>query len=121
MTMLGHLVHELEVQMTEAKVEEERSQKDYEETLKDSAEKRAANVKSLTAKQDIKADAEEGLVTKKEAFKAEGAQKKAAGMYMKAQHKQCDWLLANYKLRQTGRAHERENLKQAVNILAGAK
>merc|ERR1719393_776877 len=53
--MINLLVKDLDKEMTEAKVAEEDAQADYEQMLKDSAEKRAMDTKALTDKSAAKA------------------------------------------------------------------
>merc|ERR1719201_1304205 len=56
--MIDTLVKELDTEMTEAEVNEKNAQEEYEEMMADSAEKRAADSKSLSQKAGAKADAE---------------------------------------------------------------
>merc|ERR1719401_652769 len=53
--MIGLLIADLDKEMTEAETQEKDSQADYEELMKDSAQKRAADSKSLADKEAAKA------------------------------------------------------------------
>merc|ERR1719498_2406597 len=61
--MIHTLIKELDTEMTEAETEEKLAQEDYEELMSDSAEKRAADTKSLADKESQKRDLESELVT----------------------------------------------------------
>merc|ERR1719262_2097913 len=61
MKMMGMLVQDLDKEMNEATAEEKDAQADYELLMKDSADKRAADSKSLTEKESIKASLEGDL------------------------------------------------------------
>jgi len=118
--MLDKLVNDLDVENAEAEHEEKQSQKDYDKLVEDSKAKRVKDGETLIAKQSIKADAEEAFENLKGSLTAESAQKDAAAAYMPALHKECDWLLSNYRLRETARDEEAAQLKDVKNILAGS-
>ena len=54
--MIDLMIGDLTKEMTEAKTTEKDSQSDYEQTMRDSAEKRAADTKTLADKQKAKAE-----------------------------------------------------------------
>ena len=56
--MIDLLLKDIEKEMTEAETTEKDSQADYEALMKDSAEKRTADAKSITEKEQAKADTE---------------------------------------------------------------
>merc|ERR1719160_218541 len=118
--MIDLLVKDLEKEMTEAEMEEKNAQKDYEEMMSDSASKRAADSKSIAAKETAKADAEEGKVADESASDAESKELQATKMYEMQLHSECDWLIQNFDLRKTSRTEEMDNLKQAKAVLSGA-
>merc|ERR1719284_1897003 len=68
--MIDLMIGDLTKEMTESKTEEENAQEDYEKTMKDSAEKRAADTKSLADKQKAKAELEADLEANTEEKKA---------------------------------------------------
>merc|ERR1740130_883736 len=106
--------------MTEAGVEEEHSQKEYEQMMADSAEKRAEDSKALTQKDKAKADTEGMVVSDTEMKKETTGQYLAAGEYKQQLHGECDWLLSNFGLRKSARADEVDALKNAKAVLSGA-
>merc|ERR1719440_191133 len=106
--------------MTEAQTEEEHAQKDYEEMMNDSAKKRAADTKSIAAKEAAKAEAEEGKVADEATKTAEFKELTATKQYESQLHSECDWLIQNFDLRKSMRAEEADNLKQAKAVLSGA-
>merc|ERR1719414_2502900 len=59
--MIDLLIKDLEKEMTEAETEEKDAQADYEAMMKDSAEKRVLDSKTLTSKEGVKADTEAAL------------------------------------------------------------
>jgi len=115
-TMIGDLTKE----MTEAKAEEANAQEDYETAMKDAAEKRASDTKSLADKQKAKAE----LEAEKEASTEEKAATTKTLMatleHIQALHAECDWLLQYYEVRKEARAGEVESLKTAKSVLSGA-
>merc|ERR550514_2711373 len=64
--MMDALIKDLDKEMTEAELTEKDAQSDYEAMMKDSAEKRAEDSKSMTDKQGALADLETGLGQQKE-------------------------------------------------------
>merc|ERR1719442_75436 len=59
--MLDALVADLDKEMTVAEAEEKDAQEDYEQTMKDSSEKRAVDSKSIEEKEGAKADTNAAL------------------------------------------------------------
>jgi len=119
-SMIDLLIRDLDKEMTEAKTEENDAQKDYEEMMNDSATKRAADSKSIAAKESAKAEAEEGKVADEASKMSEFKELTATKQYEGQLHKECDWLIQNFDLRKTMRAEEMENLKTAKSVLSGA-
>merc|ERR1719172_341194 len=111
--MMDGLLKDLELEMTEAKAEEKNAQEDYEKYIADSAEKRAADSKSLKEKAGVKADVEAELQTLVEERKSKLGEAKATTEYIGQLHLECDWLVKNYALRKEARAGEVDALKKA--------
>jgi len=65
-SMIDTLVKDLDTEMTEAETEEKLAQEEYEELMVDSANKRAADSKSITEKEAAKGDLEESLTEQTE-------------------------------------------------------
>jgi len=118
--MIDLLIRDLDKEMDEAKVEEKNAQDEYEEMMNDSAKKRAADSKSIAAKESAKAEAETGKVADEESKMAEFKELTATKQYEGQLHSECDWLLKNFDLRKTMRGEEMDNLKQAKAVLSGA-
>merc|ERR1719159_1380313 len=118
--MLDLLVKELDKEMTEAGVNEEHSQKVYEEMMSDSAEKRSEDSKSITEKKAAKAETEAMKEAELEQKASTSKEFLAAGQYGQQLHAECDWLLQNFGLRKEARAEEIDALKEAKAILSGA-
>jgi len=119
-SMLDKLILGLTREMVEDKHDEEQSQKAYERLMADSAGKRKADTKAISGEEETKAEAEEEKVGFAESKQAEKKELKATRKNMKALHETCDWLLANYDLRQKSRSAEAESLQSAKNVLHGA-
>merc|ERR1719213_588031 len=77
LAMMDMMVSDLDKEMTQAKLEEEDAQGDYEETMKDAADKRAKDTKDLTDKSDAKASMEEELQKHTDALEADTTELKA--------------------------------------------
>merc|ERR1719161_3059749 len=106
--------------MTEAEKEEEFAQKEYEELMSDSAEKRAKDSKAVDIKAQSKAD-EEQMLTKEEGESFSTTEElMAVKEYQNQIHADCDWLIQNFNLRKEARSDEIENLQKAKAVLAGA-
>jgi len=118
--MMGLLIADLDKEMTEAETQEKDSQADYAALMKESAEKRAADSKSLSDKQSAKADLEVEL-QKLEGTLKEGKREMAATLkYIADLHVECDWLLKYYAVRKEMRASEVDALGKARAVLSGA-
>merc|ERR1719384_1100548 len=118
--MIDLLIKDLDKEMTEATTEEKDGQSDYEIMMKESAEKRVADSKSLADKQAAKADTEKSLADA-------GAEKKdtvgelfATLKYIQSLHTECDWLMKYFEVRKTARTGEIDSLVKAKAVLSGA-
>merc|ERR1719230_2507680 len=108
--MVDLLVKDLEKEMTVAKTAEEDAQADYEATMKDSAEKRAQDSKSLTDKEGAKADLEADLESHKAAKASATKELGATLQYIASLHAECDWLLQYFDVRKEARTSEIDSL-----------
>merc|ERR1719440_2383792 len=118
--MIDLLKADLAKEMQESETEEKDDQADYEQMVEDSANKRAADSKSLAEKTGAKADAEAALVQAKQDHKSKTAEAMATAEYIHNLHLECDWLLSNFDVRREARAGEVESLKNAKAVLSGA-
>merc|ERR1719203_1463319 len=120
MEMVTILIGDLDKQMTEAEAEEKNSQADYETLMTDSADKRAADSKSLSEKSGTKADTEAALERHEGDKDATAKQLGATLKYIASLHAECDWLVKYYGVRQQARADEVDSLTNAKAVLSGA-
>merc|ERR1711904_544885 len=119
-SMIDMLIKELDTEMTEAETEEKLAQEEYEELMADSAEKRAADTKSLADKESQKGDLESELVTLGDEHKATIKELMATEKYIGNLHGECDWLLQYFDVRKEARTGEIDALGKAKAILSGA-
>jgi chromosome segregation ATPase len=120
MKLMSMLIADLDKEMTEATTEEKDAQADYELMMKDSAEKRTADSKSLTEKESTKASLEGDLEAHNEAHAATSAELAATNEYIASLHIECDWLLKYFDVRKEARASEVDALGKAKAVLSGA-
>merc|ERR1711972_291470 len=89
--MIDLLIADLDKEMTEAKTQEKDSQADYEQLMKDSADKRATDSKSLTQKVAAKADMESSLQSHTEDRDEAAKELMVTDKYIASLHADCDW------------------------------
>merc|ERR1719208_594055 len=118
--MIDLLIKDLDKEMTEAKTEETDAQADYETMMKDSAEKRVADSKSLADKQSAKADTEKALADLGTEKKDTVSELFATLKYIQSLHTECDWLMQYFEMRKTARTGEIDSLVKAKAVLSGA-
>ena len=118
--MIDSLIAELDKEMTEAETEEKLAQEEYEQLMADSAEKRAADSKSLTDKGALKADTEENLVKLGDEHKSTVKELMATEEYISQLHAECDWLIQYFDVRKEARTGEIDALGKAKAVLSGA-
>merc|ERR1719272_2593181 len=118
--MIDLLIKDLDKELTEAKAEEANSQADYEQTMKDSAEKRAQDSKSLTDKGGAKAETESDLEKATEEKAGTTKELMATMSYIASLHAECDWLLQYFDVRKEARNGEIDSLGTAKAVLSGA-
>jgi len=118
--MIDLMIGDLTKEMTEAKATEKNAQEDYEQTMKDSAEKRSTDTKALADKQKAKAELEADLEANSEEKGATTKTLMATLEHIQSLHAECDWLLQYFEVRKEARAGEVESLKTAKAVLSGA-
>jgi len=118
--MIDLLVKDLDKEMTVAKATEKDSQADYETMMKDSAEKRAEDSKSLAQKTGTLADLESSLQTAQEDKTSTNKELGATVQYIASLHAECDWLLQYFNVRKEARDSEVDALGKAKAVLSGA-
>merc|ERR1719213_734828 len=118
--MIDLMIADLTKEMTEAKATEKNAQADYEQTMSDSAAKRADDSKSLADKQKAKAETEASLEAHGEEKAATTKTLMATLEHIQSLHAECDCLLQYFEVRKEARAGEVESLKTAKAVLSGA-
>jgi len=120
LAMMDAMIADLTKEMTQAELEEKDAQGDYEETMKDAADKRATDAKDLSDKADARAGMEEELQTHTDAKTASTTELKGLEDYIATLHEDCDFLLEYYKERKEARASEIDAIGKAKDVLSGA-
>jgi septal ring factor EnvC (AmiA/AmiB activator) len=118
--MMDLLVAEVDKEMTEAKVEEDDAQGDYEKLMGECSAKRATSSKTLTEKTAMKAEMETELQAAKDKKAADAEMLKATLEYIQSLHTECDFLVEYYTVRKEARASEIDALGKAKAVLSGA-
>jgi len=118
--MIDLLIKDLDKEMTVAKTEEKDSQSDYETMMKDSAEKRAEDSKSLAQKTGTLANLESSLQTATDDKASTNNELMATVQYIASLHAECDWLLQYFDVRKEARDSEVDALGKAKAVLSGA-
>merc|ERR1719379_6909 len=101
--MMDMMVADLDKEIQEMEFEEKDAQAEYEEFIKVSAEKRAADAKSIEEKEAAKAGLESDIVDMEAEHKATMKEAMAKGEYLADLHGDCDWLLQNFEYRKEAR------------------
>merc|ERR1719408_651314 len=118
--MMDTMVADLDKEITEIEVEEKENQKEYEQFMKDSAEKRALDSKAIADKESAKADTEARLLKDEETKTATMKEAMATHEFLADVHKDCDWLLSNFQARKEARSGEIDALTKGKAVLSGA-
>merc|ERR1719471_298386 len=118
--MIDLLIKDLQKELTEAETDEKNSQADYEQMMKDSADKRTTDSKALTEKESTKAETEAALQALNEHLVDEKKELMATAKYIASLHGECDWLLQFFDARKEARTGEIDSLKKAKAVLSGA-
>merc|ERR1719171_2525296 len=114
------MIADMEKEMTVATAEEKDAQADYEEMMKDSAEKRAEDSKAMTDKESAKAETEAALEQHKTDKMSTVTELGETMQYIAALHGECDWLLQYYDARKEARDGEIDAMAKAKDVLKGA-
>merc|ERR1719476_1333053 len=120
LAMIDLLVQDLDKEMAEAGAAEKDGQADYEQLMKDSAEKRTADSALLTQKTAAKASMEGDLQAAKDTHASLTKDLGATLKYIASLHAECDWLLKFFEVRKEARASEIDALGKAKAVLSGA-
>merc|ERR1719420_2355911 len=120
MAMMDQMIKDVEMDIQEGKHDEADAQKDYEEEMKDAAEKRESDSKLIVEKEGAKADTMARLQTARELRMTKRDQLRGSQESEQSIHVDCDYLLKNYEDMKAKRATERDGLTQSKAVLAGA-
>merc|ERR1719502_1572960 len=118
--MIDLMIKDLTQEMQEAETTEKLAQEDYEGAMKDAAEKRTDDSKSLADKQKAKAELGADLESNTDEKAATTKTLMATHEHIQSLHAECDWLIQYYEVRKEARAGEVESLKTAKSVLSGA-
>jgi chromosome segregation ATPase len=118
--MIDLLIKDLDKEMTVAKAEEKDGQEDYDQMMKDAADKRAKDAKNLGDKEAALADMKASLEKDTESKASTGKELGATTMYIQSLHNECDWLLQYFNVRKEARTSEIDALGKAKAVLSGA-
>jgi outer membrane murein-binding lipoprotein Lpp len=118
--MIDILIGDLTKEMTEATTTEKDAQADYEQAMKDAAEKRADDTQTLADKQKAKAETEAAMEADEEEQAGTTKTLMAPVEHIQSLHGECDWLLQYFEVRKEARTGEIDSLKNAKAVLSGA-
>merc|ERR1719191_1241475 len=121
MGMIQSIIDEAKALEAEAVRNEEDAQEAYEGFVKETQASIAAKQKDMVNKSEEKAKAEEEKTQAEEDKEAAILELDRLSNENLDLHKDCDFTMKNYEIRQTARDEEIEALKQAKAILSGAK
>merc|ERR1719247_3304235 len=120
MALMSNLISDLKVEQQRAQSEEAAAQKNYEEGLKDSQASREATSKEVVAMQSQKAMLEEKIHEAKASHRTLEGEMSSMKQKIASLHEECDFIVANFELRQRARAQEVEAMQNSIAILSGA-
>jgi len=118
--MMDTMIGDLDKEMQEVEVDEKNAQEEYEQLLKDSADKRSTDSKAIDDKESAKADLEAKLLKDKESKTSTIKEAMATHEFLGDVHADCDWLLSNFEARKQARAGEIDALTKGKAVLSGA-
>merc|ERR1719504_198824 len=98
------MMKDMDSEMLEAEATEKEGQKDYENMMKDSADKRAEDSKTMTDKESALAQTEAALQQHKSDKMSTGKELMETMQYIAGLHGECDWLLHNFETRKEARS-----------------
>merc|ERR1719373_99165 len=111
MAMIDLLVADLDKDIQTSEVEEKDAQKEYEQFMADSSDKRALDSKAITDKESAKAETETQLQSDKDTKKSKMFEAMETAKYIGGLHEDCDWLLKYFDERKAARTGEIDALE----------
>jgi len=119
-SLIEKLVYDAKEIMAESKKAESEAQSAYEELVADTNDTTKSLTKTVLTKTDVKVEAKKDLMQKNLDLKETGKELERLAATDGDLHKDCDYVLKNFGVRQQARSEEIESLKQAKSILSGA-
>lgn len=117
MGLMNNMMSDLESDIREGEVEEKHAAKDYVKLMKESADSRAAMVKSLKEKKLVKAEKEETRMQSNQKNDLTIEEVKHLQLYLAQLHTECDFLMRNFDNRHSARVGEEHGLESAESIV----
>lgn len=121
MSMITQIIEDSKAMEAEAIKGETESQKAYEQYSSDTTDAINANRKDVVSKSEERSETEAERIETTEARDSAVKSLQKLAAYKADLHKDCDYVLKNFDIRQQARSDEMEALKQAKAILSGAK
>jgi peptidoglycan hydrolase CwlO-like protein len=118
--MIDLLIADIDKDNQIMEVTETDSQKEYEEFMADSSDKRALDSKAITDKEAAKAETETQLQADEDDKKSKMFEAMETAKYIGGLHEDCDWLLKYFDTRKAARTGEIDALGKAKAVLSGA-
>merc|ERR1719443_2066798 len=119
--MIQQIINDAKAMEADTIRAEEDAQKAYEDFVKDTNASIEVASKSIVEKSEEKAKAEGELTEAEAALDDVVLELEQLANYKQQLHTSCDFIQKNFEIRQTARDEEIEALKQAKQILSGAK
>jgi len=120
MQMIEKLIYDAKELEADSIKGEGEAQSQYETLVADTNAAVADLQKAIVTKSESLAESEKQLTETKEALEGTMTDLESLNEYKGDLHKDCDYLVKNFEIRQTGRQQEIEALQQAKQILSGA-
>merc|ERR1719171_2073936 len=119
--MIQEIIDDTKKMQSEAERGEAENQKAYEAFVAETNRSIEEKTKEMVNKSEEKAKAEGDLNQAETDKEAALLELEELSNYNAELHQECDFVMKNFEIRQTGRDEEIEALKQAKSILSGAK
>jgi len=120
MGMMDQLAHGVEMDIQQAKMEDQEAQKEYEVAMTEATAKRAADSQLIVTKEAEKAELTAVLEDQKVKKSMKTELLASTAEKIGDLHNTCDYLLENFDALKKARAAESEGLKQSKAVLSGA-
>merc|ERR1719327_2278850 len=121
MAMMDSIMGDIDLEVQEAKHDEETAQKDYEEAMKDAVAKRSADSKMIVEKTDAKATEETDLESAKAQLRTSEKMLKEAEQKASYTHGMCDQFLKDFEEKKAARESQNKMLAENKAVLHDVK